>query len=59
MKGCMNNSSTENSINMPNDLLAKSAGKAEGERKGVQSVLQLHLVSSLKHPENETPQLLS
>jgi len=43
---------------MPNDLLPKSVGKAEGGRKGFQLVLQLHLVSSLKQPENKTPQLL-
>lgn len=55
----MNNSSAESSINIPNDLLAESVGKAEGGRKEVQLVLPLHLVSSLKHPENKTPQLLS
>lgn len=55
MKGCINNSLPESSVNTPNDLLAKRVGKAEGERKGVQLVLQLHLVSSLKQPENETP----
>lgn len=59
MKGCINNSSTESRINVPNDVLAKSVGKAEGGRKGVQLVLQLRLVSSLKQPENENPQLLS
>lgn len=37
---------------MLNDLLAKSVGKAEGRRKGLQLVLQLHLVSYLKQPEN-------
>jgi len=58
MKYCIKNSSTESSINMPNDLLPKSVGKAEGGKKGFQLVLQLHLVSSLKQPENKTPQLL-
>lgn len=59
MKGHINNSSTESRINVPNDLLAKSVGKAGGGRKGVQLMLQLCLVSSLKQPENEAPQLLS
>lgn len=43
---------------MLNDLLAKTVGEADGGRKAVQLVLQLHLVSSLKHPENETIQFI-